>query len=131
SDRYQSDFHYSYPLKPGGKLELESFNGSVEITSWDQNVVDISGSKYASSEQMRDAIKIDITPSDSSIYVRTIRPSERHGNLGARYVVKVPHKVELGRIVSSNGHIKVSDVEGPVHLRTSNGSIRLVKLVGQ
>src|SRR2546423_14688526 len=80
SDGYQSDFHYSYPLKPGGKLELESFNGSVEITSWDQNVVDISGSKYASSEQMRDAIKIDITPSDSSIYVRTIRPSERHGN---------------------------------------------------
>jgi DUF4097 and DUF4098 domain-containing protein YvlB len=131
SDRYQSDFHYNYPLKPGGKLEMENFNGSIEITSWDRNAVDISGTKYASSEQMRDAIKIDITPSDTSIYVRTIRPSERHGNLGARYVVKVPRKIELGRIVSSNGGIKISDVEGAAHLRTSNGSIRLMKLIGQ
>src|SRR4051812_32958253 len=32
SHAYRKDFHYSYALKPGGRLSLESFNGQVEIT---------------------------------------------------------------------------------------------------
>ena len=47
SDRYTADFHYSYPLKPGGRLSVEDFNGSIEISSWEQDSVDISGTKYA------------------------------------------------------------------------------------
>ena len=26
--RYHEDFHYNYPLKPGGRLTVEGFNGS-------------------------------------------------------------------------------------------------------
>src|SRR5579885_502067 len=47
SERSTTDFHYSYALKSGGRLSLENFNGSVEITGWDQETVDISGAKYA------------------------------------------------------------------------------------
>jgi len=32
SSRYKEDFHYSYPQTAGGRLVLENFNGSVEIT---------------------------------------------------------------------------------------------------
>ncbi len=130
SDRYQSDFHFSYPLQAGGKLTLENFNGGIEITGWDRNMVDISGVKYASTEQMRDAIKIDISHSDNAISIRTVRPFERHGNMGARYVLKVPRKVELDRITDSNGGVRVTDVDGPARLRTSNGTIRVIKLAG-
>src|SRR5437867_2133032 len=90
SERYTTDFHYSYPLKPGGRISLESFNGSVEISGWDQNSVDISGHKYAGRPELRDAIKIDIVASDEAIQIRTVRPSERRGNMGASYVIKVP-----------------------------------------
>lgn len=130
SARYSEDFHHRYPLKPGGRLTLENFNGSVEISGWDQATVDISGAKYAHTPEMRDAIKIEITPSADSIYVRTVRPSERRGNMGARYVVKVPRRIELERIVSSNGTIRVTDVEGAARLKTSNGSVRAMHLAG-
>ncbi|MDQ6700459.1 MAG: DUF4097 family beta strand repeat-containing protein [Acidobacteriota bacterium] len=130
SDRFQSDFHYSYPLSSGGKLTVENFNGSVEITGWDQNTVDISGVKYASTEPLRDAIRIDIQHSETSVNIRTVRPADGHGNLGARFVLKVPRKIELERITSSNGHVRVIDVEGPAHIRTSNGSIHTEKLTG-
>lgn len=130
SDRYQSDFHFSYPLQAGGKLTLENFNGGIEITGWDRDTVDISGVKYASTEQMRDAIKIDISHADNTISIRTVRPFERHGNMGARYVLKVPRKVELDRITDSNGGVRVTDVEGPARLRTSNGTIHVMKLKG-
>ncbi len=130
SDRFQTDFHFSYPLQAGGKLTLENFNGGVEITGWDRNIVDISGVKYASTEQMRDAIKIAISHSGDVISIRTARPFERHGNMGARYVLKVPRKVELDRITDSNGGVRVTDVEGPARLQTSNGGIHVMNLRG-
>jgi DUF4097 and DUF4098 domain-containing protein YvlB len=130
SDRFQTEFHFTYPLKDGGSLSVENFNGSVEITGWNQNTVEISGSKYASTEQLRDSIKIDINHSDSSISIRAVHPFESHGNMGARFVVKVPRKTELDRITSSNGHIEVHDVAGRVSLKTSNGRINAVAIGG-
>jgi|SRR5579863_194987 len=130
SERYTADFHYSYPLKSGGRLSVENFNGSIEIASWDQGSVDISGVKYAGTPELRDAIKIDVVNAADSIHVRTVRPSERHGNMGAKYVIKVPRKIELEHITSSNGTIRVNDIEGPAHLRSSNGGIHAIKMQG-
>jgi hypothetical protein len=129
SDRFRQDFHYSYPLQAGGRLTLENFNGSVEISGWDQATVDVSGEKYASTVELRDAIKIEITPAADAINIRTVRPSTR-GGMGARYVIKAPRRVQLERIVSSNGAVRVNDIEGSVRLRTSNGGIRAVNVKG-
>jgi DUF4097 and DUF4098 domain-containing protein YvlB len=130
SERYTADFHYSYPLKPGGRVTVENFNGSIEIAGSDQEVVDVSGVKYAGTKELLDALKIDVTKSGDVVQVRTIRPSERRGNMGAKYVIRVPRKVELDRISSSNGSIHVNDVQGPAHLRTSNGGIHANNLKG-
>src|SRR5579863_10339879 len=122
SDRYREDFHYSFPLSAGGSLRLENFNGSVEISGWDKNTVDVDGTKYANTEYRLREMKIDIVPSSSSINIRTIPPIDHRGNSGARYTIHVPRKTELSSIVSSNGKITVESIEGASHLRTSNGS---------
>jgi DUF4097 and DUF4098 domain-containing protein YvlB len=129
SDRYSDDFHYNYPLKAGGKVSLESFNGSIEISGWDQDNVDISGTKYASTPEARDAIKIQITPAADTVSIRAVRPAERR-NCGARFVLKVPRRVELERVVSSNGQVRINDVNGPARLKTSNGAVRVFSLGG-
>ena len=129
SDRFTEDFHQSHPLKSGGRITVENFNGSVEIAGWDQETVDISGTKYASTAELRDAVKIEITSSADSVYIRTVRPSTR-GNMGARYVIKAPRRVDLDRIVSSNGAVRVNDITGTVRLRTSNGTLRAVNVKG-
>ena len=130
SHAYEKDFHYSYPLKPGGRLSVENFNGSVEITGWDKDTVEIDGRQYASTIEMRDAIKIDVAASDGLVQIRTIRPGDRYGNMGARYIIRAPRKVNLDRIVSSNGGLKVDEIEGIMRLRTSNGSIRTARIRG-
>src|SRR5690349_15515326 len=121
-DRYKEDFHYSYPLSSGGRFSLESFNGSVEITTWDKDSVEINGTKYARSQQALKDIKIDIVPSPSAVQVRT-QVAFGTRNAGAKYSIRVPHRIQLDRVVSSNGSIRVEDVEGLASLRSSNGSI--------
>jgi DUF4097 and DUF4098 domain-containing protein YvlB len=130
SERYTQDFHYSYPLQPGGRLAVDNSNGSVEISGWDQDTVDISGTKYARTPELRDALKIEIDHSTNAVSIRTVRPSERRGNMGAKYIIKVPRRTELERIVSSNGSIHAVDVEGQARLKTSNGGVRAENLRG-
>lgn len=130
SERYTADFHHTYPLKSGGRISVENFNGSIEISGWDQDSVDISGVKYAATTELRDAIKIDIVTTGDTIHIRTVRPSERRGNMGAKYVIKAPRRTELERIISSNGPIRVTEIDGPARLRSSNGAIRVMNVRG-
>lgn len=123
-ERYSRDVHYSYPLQPGGRVSVETFNGSVEISTWDQNTVDISGTKTGRTEDAVDSLKISVDNAPDSVAVRAVRPSERRNNLGARFVIKVPRNSVLERIVTSNAPIRVRDGVGPARLRTSNGSVR-------
>ncbi|HTT64928.1 MAG TPA: DUF4097 family beta strand repeat-containing protein [Bryobacteraceae bacterium] len=130
SERYTQDFHYSYALQPGGRLSVDNSNGSIEISGWDQNTIDISGTKYARTPELRDALKIEIDHTADAVRIRTVRPSDRRGNMGAKYIIKVPRRTQLERIVSSNGSIHTVDVEGPAHLKTSNGAVRAEDLQG-
>lgn len=130
SDRYREDFHFSFPLTAGGSVTVDNANGSVEIVGWDKNSIDIDGTKYASSEDRLRQIKIDVEPSANSVSIRTVPPMPRMGNYGARYVIHVPHKVELQNVVSSNGAIRVEAIEGRARLKTSNGTIRAFALLG-
>jgi hypothetical protein len=130
SERYSQDFHYSYPLQPGGRLSVENFNGSIEISGWDQNTVDISGTKYARTPELRDSLKIEVDHTADAVYVRTVRPSDRRGNMGAKYIIKVPRRTQLDRITSSNGGIRTLDIEGSARLKTSNGGVRAENVKG-
>ncbi len=128
--RYQTDFHYSYPLKPGGALSVETFNGSVEVTGWSENTVDISGTKYGPSQEAAAALRIDVRNSPDSVSVRAIRPSGWRNNLGAKFIIRMPRTAILERIATSNAHIRTIEGLGPTRLRSSNGSIRVERLKG-
>jgi DUF4097 and DUF4098 domain-containing protein YvlB len=92
--------------------------------------VDVSGSKYAATQQAADALKVAIDNSPDSVSIRVTRPSDRRGNMGARFVVKIPRKAYVDRIFTSNGSIHTLDGSGPARLRTSNSEIRVQGLRG-
>jgi DUF4097 and DUF4098 domain-containing protein YvlB len=122
SSRYTQDFHYTYPLTSGGGLTLENFNGSVEVTGWERNEVDITGTKYAETPEWLNAIQVEVQASAGSVRIKTVRPEGRL-NGGARYVIRVPRRVNLESVSSSNGGVKVAEIEGNVRLNTSNGGV--------
>ena len=103
---------------------METFNGAVEISGWDQNTVDVSGTKYGPTQEAADNLEIRVDQSPSSVSLRAVRPPDLRGNRGARFVIKSAHPV-LDRITSSNGPIRIQDGAGPARLRTSNGGIHV------
>ena len=131
SDRFKEDFHLSYPMKPGGTLSIDNFNGSIEIMSWEKDEVDVNGVKYAGSEVLLRQIKVEGEQQGNVLRLRTVRPEPKRGNCGAKYILRVPKKMLLNGIVSSNGSIRVENMVGDARLQSSNGSIRVRGLEGK
>src|SRR5437868_9698205 len=99
SERFKEDFHGTFPLNTGGTVSLENFNGPVEVFGGDQNAVEVSATKYASTKEQLEALKIDVAAATSaSVRIRTIRPSSWRGNMGARYTIRVARHVQLDSI---------------------------------
>ena len=131
SDRFKEDFHLSYPVKPGGSLSIDNFNGSIEISSWEKDEVEVNGMKYCASEEMLRQIKVEGEQQGNAVRIRTYRPEGRRGNCGAKYILRVPKKMMLDGIVSSNGSIRVENIVGNSRLQSSNGSIKVRGLEGK
>ena len=127
--RFNRDFHESYPLNADGRLSLESFNGSVEISGWDQTNVDISGTKYGPTQSDADNLRVSFDHHPDAVSIRAERPFDRR-NVGVRFVIKVPRGARIERVVSSNGGIRVTDGAGPSHLKSTNGTIHVEDLKG-
>ena len=130
SDRYKEDFSSTHKLADGGRVMLESFNGSIEILGWDQPSVEVSGTKSASREEIMKQIRIDVVSEADSIRIRAIRPVERNCNCGVKFTLKVPKKVILDTIQTSNASVRVESITGNSRLKTSNGSIRVWGVTG-
>jgi DUF4097 and DUF4098 domain-containing protein YvlB len=125
-----AEVHYSYPMQSGSRLTVENTNGSIEISGWDQSMIDIAATKYADTDQMLAQVKVDVITAADGVHIRTIIPPDAH-NAGVKYVLKVPRRAELAEIRSTNGAIRVDDTEGPANLQTSNGSVRVAKTRGK
>ena len=130
SDAFHEDFHSTHPLQPGGTVSVETFNGSIDVIGWEQNSVEVNGTKSASTKSALDSIKIDTESTPGSVRIRAVRPPDFFRNIGVRVSVRVPHKALLDLISTSNGRIQVEDVEGRARLHTSNGGVRLSRIKG-
>jgi DUF4097 and DUF4098 domain-containing protein YvlB len=131
SDAYREDFHSTHPLDAGGTVSVETFNGSIELRGWEQNSVEVNGTKSASSKGVLDALKIEVNATPGSVRIRAVRPPDFYRNMGVRFSIRVPRKALLDLVSTSNGRIQVEDVEGRARLHTSNGGIRVSRLKGE
>jgi hypothetical protein len=126
----KEDFSYSYPLKAGGRLSVESLNGSIRITGWERQEVEIRGTRQASSKELLEAMRIDIVPTAEAVRIRVVRPSGRRGSMGASFTIRAPRQIVVERAETSNGGVEVEDIEGEIRLASSNGGIRAVRIRG-
>jgi hypothetical protein len=130
-DRLKEDFHYSYPLQPGGRLELDNRNGSIDIVGWDRNAIDVSGTKSAPTTDRLQQIKINVSVSGNTASIATEWPKDSwHGSYGAKYMIRVPRQSALTRVQTTNGSVSVEDLEGGGHVTSTNGRVSMARDTG-
>jgi len=129
SNRYREDFSYDFKLAPGGRLEVESFNGSVEVVGWDSDAVQIRGTKSASRQEVVKELSIDAKGDNNEVRLRAVRPMP-NCNCGVSFTIKVPRKTRIERADTSNASLKIESIDAPARVHTSNGSIKIWDVSG-
>ncbi len=131
-ERHKEDFRYNFTLV-NGRIDLSGFNGSVEIVGWDNNSVEITGSKYASEVSSLGLVQVEAVQEGNVVRIRATRPKDTSWkcNCGVKFTIRAPRRTELTSIKTSNGSLRVENFEGPATLQTSNGSIKLMQLRGR
>jgi DUF4097 and DUF4098 domain-containing protein YvlB len=127
--KHTAEMHSSYPMQSGSQLTVANVNGSIEISGWDQSTIDITATKYAETPELLDQVKVDVATDSTGVHIRTLTPES--GNVGVKYAIKVPRGVQLADIHSTNGSLRINEVDGAANLHTTNGSVRVVKARGK
>ena len=129
SNRYREDFSYDYKLAPGGRLEVESFNGSIEVVGWDSDSVQVRGTKSASRQEVIKELSIDAKGDSGEVRLRAVRPTPGC-NCGVSFIIKVPRKTRIERANTSNASLRLESIDAPARVQTSNGSIKIWDVSG-
>ena len=117
---------------------LDTFDGSIEVHSWDRSEVEVEIEKRAMDQGLIDQIKVEAEQQGNKVIVKVTGPSnsEFHGvTIGmhvsptARLRVAVPKSTNL-QARSGDGSIRIEQVEGKVVLTTNDGSVTATSVAG-
>jgi hypothetical protein len=125
------EFNQSYPLQPGGSLELQNVNGTVDVQGWDRNVIEVHAvktAKHKESDLERVSIEVDARPDAVSIATRY--PQNEGVEVAVDYTIHVPHGTHVEHIGTVNGALKIAGVENVEDLHTVNGNIEVYEAGG-
>jgi DUF4097 and DUF4098 domain-containing protein YvlB len=125
------DFNQSYPLQPGGSLELQNVNGAVEVQGWDRNEVEVRAVKTAKQKEADlERVSIDVDARPDSVSIATRYPQNEGVEVAVDYTIHVPHSAHLEHIGTVNGTLKIAGVENVEDLHTVNGNIEVYEAGG-
>lgn len=122
-------FRKTIEVDDGATLEVRNRSGSIEITLWDKDYVDlyaIERSSFGKSELEQMQIKVQ---SNGEIIIET-EYLQRNARVSVSYEIRVPVGLEVAKVNSSNGSIKLKEISGDVTAETSNGSIDIQNVSG-
>lgn len=128
----------SFKVTGQAELVLDTFDGAIELHSWDRNDIEVEVEKRAMEQALLDEIKIDAEQQGDTITLKVTGPArlDRHGvTIGmhisptARLRVAVPRHINI-TATSGDGSIRAEAIEGRLVLRTTDGSVVGTRLGG-
>jgi hypothetical protein len=122
-----------FPVQGTPKVVLATFDGSIEIQSWNRREVMVTIEKHAASTAAAAAIEVQSSQDGNRVNVEVKRPGAHSwdwfGSGSARLVVLVPEAANV-RASSGDGAIRVARVNGTIALRSGDGRIQASNSAG-
>lgn len=121
------------------KVTLDTFDGSIEVHSWDRPDVEVVVEKQAQDEAKLEEITVEKSQDGDQVTLRVRGPASSgsdgivigvHYSPSARLRVAVPRATMLD-LRSGDGSITVEEITGTASLRTDDGAIVASRLSGE
>ena len=128
----REEFHHTYLLDAHGRVAVDNLNGSVRISGWDRNEVEVEALKHAGNRRDMDDARILIDAAQDAVMIRTGYPSSGAGihPAAVEYTIRVPRGANLDQIKLVNGTVEIRGVVGEVRASSVNGTVHAEKLAG-
>jgi DUF4097 and DUF4098 domain-containing protein YvlB len=133
--QYVSKEDKSFTVSGKAELVLKTFDGSIEVTSWDKAQVAVTIERRAGNQAEADALKVNAEQQGNRIVVEAVKP-EREVHVGwtngrsVAFVVHVPRQTDLAAS-SGDGSITATGLTGTVDLKSGDGSVSATDLTGE
>ncbi|MEJ7713289.1 MAG: DUF4097 family beta strand repeat-containing protein [Pyrinomonadaceae bacterium] len=125
------DFQKSYQASPDSTLSVKNASGNITIIGDDGNAIVVSAYKEG---RDRDRVEIEDLSAGNNVDVRAKYP-ERCSNdcqASVRFEIRVPRQVNINidKVSTASGDIKVSTMRGRVRVSTASGDVRVKDVAG-
>ena len=126
-----------FPAESTVDLSLYTFDGAIEVRSWDRSEVVVEIEKRGQDKDAVEKIQVLAERTGDRILIEARRPGGRtvvgFGSFrspSAKIVANVPRKTNLV-VRSGDGAVVIERVQGRIEARTSDGSIRAMETSGE
>jgi DUF4097 and DUF4098 domain-containing protein YvlB len=130
AEQYVKKEQKTFTVSGQADVDLKTFDGSIEVTSWDKPEVAVTIERRAGTQAEAEALKVTAEQNGNRIVVHAVKPEDRessvhigfHQGRSVRFVVTVPRTSDLNA-TSGDGSISVTGITGRVTARSGDGSI--------
>ena len=142
--RQTKDFTRTVPLNSGGELKLNSTKGTVKLTGWDRNEVEIVAhivmtgrvdANYA--RRAVEAVRIEVSGDSRQLFIRPVYDDvPRDDSIFSRTIpdvnfeIQAPRKVSL-QLDTDRGRLDVQGLEGSLNVKSDRGQVVAHDLTGE
>jgi len=128
---------HTYPLAPGGEIEIGNTNGRIEVEGVDGSTVEVHAERIARAATdagakellPRISIREEATPDHVTIETQRISGFMIGASFEVRYHVRAP-KSAFVHVTNTNGVVAVSGLSGKLYAHTTNGGVTATAVSG-
>lgn len=128
----KDEFHQSYQLAGGAKVDVRGINGSVDIETAPGSTAQVNIYRSARTQEDLQFRKVLVEQSASSLVIHGESDNNgagRNRDVRQRVVLSLPRAIDLG-VSGINGKVGVGEIDGPVKLSGINGRVEVAQAMG-
>ena len=136
--RATDEWTRTYPLSPGGGIEIVNTNGRIQIEGADIDTVEIRAERIAKAptdEAARDLlprieINEEVAPDRIRVETGRIQGIQIGISTEVRYTVRAP-RTAVVRVTNTNGEVMATGLTAHLFARTTNGQVKATGVSGE
>jgi len=129
--KYTDYFNEEYDSNENMIIDVTTFNGQIEIYTWDNDKVSVDAIKRSSiSQEEIDNVEIIVDESINNMEIEAVYNGQRISKPSVDMNIKVPMSLTIDDVKTSNGAIIIENVKGNLTAESSNGAITIQDVEG-